>query len=147
MNLLNYGYSEQIPGHNHRLGAPSSILVGLEPAEYDAATRAVTLTTTTPIRRGTPILVIINQTTAISAAGVGVADLEGTLLDGKNVGLPGRVFMQTVIAGGPAVQPPVPAVERQRRVARLVDRVPTARRSVKRLAGPDGESSPHRWLK
>jgi hypothetical protein len=142
VNLLNYGYSVQIPGHNHRLGAPSSILVGLESAEYDAATQTVTLTTTTPIHRGTPILVLINQTTAISSAGVGVADLQGILLDGKNNGIPGGVFMQTVIAGGPPVRPPTPHTS-DREGARLVDRVPTARRSVKLPTGP-AAVVPHR---
>ena len=106
MNLLNYSYSVQIPGHNHRLGAPSSILVGLESAEYDAATQTVTLTTTTPIHPGTPILVIINQVTGNPSAGVGVSDLAGILLQGNNDGHPGGVFMQTVIAAGPSVRPP-----------------------------------------
>ena len=142
VNPLNYGYSVQIPGHNHRLGAPSSILVGLESVEYDAATRTVTLTTTTPIHRGTPILVIINQTTAIPAAGVGVADLEGILLDGRNNGIPGGVFMQTVIAGGPSVRPPTrhSSVEKG---ARLVpgSRGPAVGQTPHRARRP---SSPHR---
>ncbi|MBV8609494.1 MAG: S53 family peptidase [Singulisphaera sp.] len=144
MNLLNYSYSVQIPGHNHRLGAPSSILVGLESAEYDAATQTVTLTTTTPIHPGTPILVVINQVTGNPSAGVGVADLEGILLAGNNDGHPGGVFMQTVIASGPSVRRPTrhSSVEKG---AQLVHG-PGTRLSVKlptRLVA----ASPHRWLR
>ena len=144
MNLLNYSYSVQIPGHSHRLGAPSSILVGLESAEYDAATQTVTLTTTTPIHPGTPILVVINQVTGNPSAGVGVADLEGILLAGNNDGHPGGVFMQTVIASGPSVRRPTrhSSVEKG---AQLVHG-PGTRLSVKlptRLVA----ASPHRWLR
>ena len=144
MNLLNYSYSVQIPGHNHRLGAPSSILVGLESAEYDAATQTVTLTTTTPIHPGTPILVVINQVTGNPSAGVGVADLEGILLAGNNDGHPGGVFMQTVIASGPSVRPPSrhSSVEKG---AQLVHG-PGTRLSVKLPTGPVSKS-PHRWLR
>ncbi|WP_169977827.1 Calx-beta domain-containing protein [Tautonia rosea] len=91
-DLRNYGYSVQVPGHNHRIGTREDLLVPLGPAVYDPATRTVTLRTLKPIRPGTPVQVLINQVTGIPGAGVGVADVEGVLLDGDGDGRPGGTF-------------------------------------------------------
>jgi hypothetical protein len=89
----------RIPGRDRRLGTRDDILIGLRSAVYDAATRTVTLTTVGRIRPNTNILVTINAATDDPSVPVGVANLQGTLLDGNNDGRPGGVFRQVINSG------------------------------------------------
>jgi Calx-beta domain len=99
VDLRNYGYSVQTPGRDHRLGTRDDVLIGLRSAVYDSNDRTVTLRTASPIHPNTPILVMVNQTTDVPSEPVGVANLQGLLLDGNNDGQPGGVFAAVINSG------------------------------------------------
>ncbi len=83
-------------GRDHRIGTRDDILVGLQSAVYNAPTQSVTLTTTRPIPLNWAIQVAVNQATDVPSAGVGVANLQGALLDGNGDGSPGGAFVGTI---------------------------------------------------
>lgn len=101
VDLRNYGYSVQLPGRRAAVRAPRGFLLGVRSASYDPHARSVTLTTTQPIRPGSRLRLQINQVTDVPAAGVGVAGLDGRLLDGDGDGRPGGAYQAILVAPAP----------------------------------------------
>jgi hypothetical protein len=91
-DLRNYGYSLSVAPPGRRPGTRLDRLVAVQSAVYDPASLTVTLTTATPIHPGRRLLLRINQVTDVPGAGVGVAGLDGLLIDGDRNGRPGGVY-------------------------------------------------------
>ncbi|MFO0960811.1 MAG: Calx-beta domain-containing protein [Isosphaeraceae bacterium] len=116
----NYGYTVRTPGRDGKLGTRDDVLVGIQSYRYDPAKQAVTLGLSRAVAKGTPIRITINQVTDVASAGVGVANLQGTLLQGsKNPGLPGGIFVGDV-KGKAVIVPAGPGtlVRKAKRAAR-----------------------------
>jgi parallel beta-helix repeat protein len=99
VNLLNYGYSLQAAGRDGRFGTADDLLFGIASASYNATNDSVTLQMANPIRCNSFIRLTINQSTDNASVPVGVADINGNLLDGNYDGLPGGVFTATFARG------------------------------------------------
>jgi hypothetical protein len=106
VDLRNYGFSVRLAGRDRRLGTADDRLVGVSTATYDDATRRVTLRTSQPIPTGTSVLVTIHSAVSEPRAGVGVADRDGTALDGDRDGRAGGTFTGIVTVGRPAPRRP-----------------------------------------
>jgi hypothetical protein len=97
-DLRNYGYTVRTGGRDHRFGTADDLLIPISSAVYDPGTRSVRLALGRGIHRPTPFRFAINETTGDPTAGVGVADLAGTLLDGDANGTAGGPFI-VVLSG------------------------------------------------
>jgi len=86
-------YRTRLPGRDKRLGTADDVSAMPSAADYDPATRRITLTLATPLKLGTMF-----QVTASAAAG-GLADAAGNPLDGDGDGAAGDNFAFTLALG------------------------------------------------
>lgn len=106
-DLRNYGYSIQVAPPGRQPGTRLDRLVAVRSAIYDSYAYTVTLTTTSPIPFGRRVLVQINQVTDVPTEPVGVAGINGLLIDGNGDGRPGGVFRAVLtIPRAPRTLPP-----------------------------------------
>ena len=98
VNLVNYGYAVRTAGYDHIFGTKDDLIIPLIAAVYNSNNFSVTLTLGRGIHPPTPFLFTINQSTSVPGAGVGVASVTGSLLDGNYSGIAGTPF-STVLIG------------------------------------------------
>ena len=91
-SAANYAFFLTSPGP----GGSNNLSVGVTASAYDPASRRVVLFLGAPIPKGGFGRLVINPHGA-SSAGRGVADLNGTLLDGSGTGqVPGTIYQLVV---------------------------------------------------
>jgi hypothetical protein len=92
VDLVNYGYSVQTAGRDHRFGDHDDLIIPIIAATYDPSSFTATLTLGRGIHPPTPFRFSINESTNVPGVGVGVSDVEGFLLDGNYDGVAGSPF-------------------------------------------------------